>query len=438
MTTAADTSSTTGDLDLDRIELHTAAREHAALLRALGPVRARDDIAAARAAAAHRDLRRLRREFLRRHLSTVYRAATDDLRRGLRLSELGAATTELFPGLLPDPEQLGADAEVAQPEKEGWEIDQGIFFHAVFADPVAGNHLLDAMRAPTTRATDLLPEFRSTGAITLPAVHLVRSGATSTITITNTACLNAEDNQHVADMETAVDLVLLDPMSQVGVVRGGIMDHPRYRGRRVFSAGINLAHLHQGKISFLDFLLRRETGYIAKILRGLAEEDAAWPGGPACKPWIAAVDSFAIGGGAQLLMVFDRVIAGADSYISLPAAQEGIIPGAANLRLGRSSNFRLSRDVILWGRKLWATDPDARFVLDTVVEPAAMDHEIAEAATRLASPAVVANKHMLVGAEEPQDVFRRYMSEFSRHQAMRLYSADVMAKTGRFQRSASR
>ncbi|GAA5106109.1 (3,5-dihydroxyphenyl)acetyl-CoA 1,2-dioxygenase DpgC [Nocardia iowensis] len=433
MTTIADLGFSTGDLDLDRAELRTAASEHAALLRALGPVRARDDSAAARAAAAHRDLRRLRRKFLRQHLRTVYRAATDDLRRGLRLSELGAAAAELFPGLLPDPAQLGADAEVAQPDKEGWEIDQGIFFHAVFADPVAGNHLLDQMRAPTTRATDLLAEFQSTGAITLPAVHLARSGATSTITITNTACLNAEDNQHVADMETAVDLVLLDPMSHVGVVRGGEMEHPRYRGKRVFSAGINLAHLHQGKISFIDFLLRRETGYIAKILRGLAQDDAGWPVVPACKPWIAAVDSFAIGGGAQLLMVFDRVIASTDSYISLPAAQEGIIPGAANLRLGRASNFRLSRDVILWGRKLWATDPDARFVLDTVVEPAAMDHEIAEAATRLASPAVVANKHMLVGAEEPQDVFRRYLSEFSLHQAMRLYSADVLAKTERFQ-----
>ena len=37
----------------------------------------------------------------------------------------------------------------------------------------------------------------------------------------------------------------------------------------------------------------------------------------------------------QLLLVFDHVIAAADAYFSLPAAQEGIIPGAANLRLVR-------------------------------------------------------------------------------------------------------
>nr|WP_198428622.1 (3,5-dihydroxyphenyl)acetyl-CoA 1,2-dioxygenase DpgC [Nocardia bovistercoris] len=418
--------------------MRTAAEQHAAELRELGPAPARDDGAAARAAEVHRELRLLRRGFLSRHLRTVYRAVTDDLGRGLRLSELTEAVTERFPGLLPDPTQLAADAPLPQADKEGWEIDHGIFFHAVFADPVAGNHLLDAMRAPTARAVELLPEFQATGEVVLPVAHLERTGATATITITNTTCLNAEDNRHVADMETAVDLVLLDPLSRVGVVRGGVMEHPRYRGKRVFSAGINLAHLHRGEISYLDFLLCREVGYIAKILRGLTGDDARWPVHPAVKPWIAAVDSFAIGGGAQLLMVFDRVIACTDSYISLPAAQEGIVPGAANLRLGRSSHFRLSRDVILWGRKLWATDPDARFVLDTVVDAAAMDHEIATAAERLASPAVVANKHMLVVAEEPQDVFRRYMSEFALHQALRLNSADVMAKAGRFQRKTNR
>ncbi|MFF2391727.1 (3,5-dihydroxyphenyl)acetyl-CoA 1,2-dioxygenase DpgC [Nocardia sp. NPDC058114] len=427
-----------GQLDYDMAELRAAATEHAALLESLGPVPDRDETAAAAAAAAHHVLRRLRRQFLRRHLAVVYGTATDDLRRGLRLSALAAAVTVLYPGLLPSTAQVHADAAVAQPAKEGWEIDQGIFFQAVFADPVLGNHLLDAMRAPTEAALDLLADFRATGSIALPAARLERSGSTSTITITNTECLNAEDNQHVADMETAVDLVLLDPETRVGVVRGGVMDHPRYRGRRVFSAGINLAHLHQGKISFLDFLLGRETGYIAKILRGHTEDAARWPAVPVTKPWVAAVDSFAIGGGAQLLMVFDRVIAATDSYVSLPAAQEGIIPGVANLRLGRSANFRLSREVILWGRKIWATEPDARSLIDTVAEPADMDLEIGKAAARLASPAVVANKHMLVVAEEPQDVFRRYLAEFALHQALRLYSPDVMAKTERFDRKAPR
>src|SRR5690606_22192242 len=113
-------------------------------------------------------------------------------------------------------------------------------------------------------------------------------------------------------------------------------------GQRVFSAGINLKHLHQGKISFVEFLLRRELGYISKIKRGLLDIDVQLGDRRTKdKPWIAAVDSFAIGGGAQLLLVFDKVIASEDSYFSLPAAQEGIVPGLANLRLAKLTGGRI-------------------------------------------------------------------------------------------------
>ena len=44
---------------------------------------------------------------------------------------------------------------------------------------------------------------------------------------------------------------------QATVLRGGEMSHPRYRGRRVFSSGINLKSLHGGGISLVGFLLRR-------------------------------------------------------------------------------------------------------------------------------------------------------------------------------------
>ncbi|MET8776669.1 (3,5-dihydroxyphenyl)acetyl-CoA 1,2-dioxygenase DpgC [Nocardia sp. NPDC004654] len=422
----------TGELAHDSAVLRDAAAECDRTLHELGPVAERDADRAARAERAHRAVRTLRRAFLRRHVSAVYRRATDDLRDSPRLTDLAAAATARFPGLLPEPARLAADAAVVQAHKEGWEIDQGIFFHAVFADPVAGEHLLDAMRRPTLTAAVLLPEYEATGRVTLPAVTLTRSGHTATLTMTNVHCLNAEDNQHVADMETAVDLVLLDPRSKVGVVRGGEMTHPRYRGKRVFSAGINLAELHGGKISYLEFLLGRETGYIAKILRGLSDDGDDWPPAPRTKPWVAAVDTFAIGGGAQLLLVFDRVIAAADSYFSLPAAQEGIVPGAGNLRLGRAATSRVSREVILWGRKIRATEPDARYIFDSVVEPGELDTEIARAAEQLDADAVIANKHMIVTAEESQDAFRRYMSEFALHQALRLYGQDVLAKVSRF------
>jgi (3,5-dihydroxyphenyl)acetyl-CoA 1,2-dioxygenase len=219
----------------------------------------------------------------------------------------------------------------------------------------------------------------------------------------------------------------------VGLLRGGEMSHPRYRGQRVFSAGINLKELHAGGISLVDFLLRRELGYIHKLVRGILVEDGPhWQFPTAAKPWVAAVDGFAIGGGMQLLLVFDHVLAASDAYFSLPAAQEGIVPGAANFRLTRCAGPRLSRQVILEGRRIRASDPAATVLVDEVIAPAELAEAIERSLDRLQSPAVVANRRMLNVAEEPLDEFRRYMAEFAVQQALRLYSEDVVAKVGRF------
>ena len=53
------------------------------------------------------------------------------------------------------------------------------------------------------------------------------------------------------------------------------------------------------------------------------------------KIWFAGLETFAIGGGCQYLLVMDHIIADINSYMTLPARKEGIIPGAANLRLWR-------------------------------------------------------------------------------------------------------
>ena len=240
------------------------------------------------------------------------------------------------------------------------------------------------------------------------------------LTINNASCLNAEDNRLVDDVETAVDLALLDPDVRVGVLRGGVMTHPRYAGRRLFSAGINLKALHNGEISYVDFLLRRELGFISKLMRGVRPVGAGAE--ITEKPWIAAVDGFAIGGGAQLLLVFDHVIAAADSYINLPAANEGIVPGFANLRLTRAVGSRFARQMILSGRKIWASEQDARLLVDQVVDPASVEAAIDAQVQVLNAPATIANRHMLHVTEEPTDLFLRYAAEFSLMQAERLYS----------------
>jgi thioesterase DpgC len=386
----------------------------------------------AEAAAAQDAARAARTAFLAAHAEAVHDALTGGGREPLRLDALLAAAAADFPGLVPDAARIAAERALPQAAKEGDEIDQGIFLRAILRSPVAGGRLIDAMLRPTPRALALLPGFTATGTAELEAVRLERRDGVGHLTMCRGESLNAEDETQVEDMETAVDLALLDPGIRVGVIRGGVMSHPRHRGRRVFSAGINLKRLHAGGISLAGFLLRRELGYLHKLLRGLSGGD---PGGwrpTTGKPWIGVVDGFAIGGGMQLLLVLDQVIAASDSYLSLPAAQEGIVPGLGNLRLTRHTGPRIARQIILQGRRIRAAEPDARLLVDEVAEPDAMDDAVERAAALLRGPAVEANRRMINLADEPLDAFREYVAEFALQQALRLYGADVIARTGRF------
>ncbi|MGP3953255.1 (3,5-dihydroxyphenyl)acetyl-CoA 1,2-dioxygenase DpgC [Streptomyces sp. 7N604] len=413
-------------------ELQEAAHRVDELVVALPEPGARLPEERAEIAAAKDAARALRMRYLRTHADAVYARLTSDGLDELRLAELVEAAAAEFPALVPTAGQLAADRGRRQADKEGYEIDQGIFLRAVLGSPQAGPHLLDAMLRPTPRALRLLPEFTRTGVVETTSVRVERRDGAAYLTMCRDDCLNAEDDQQVDDMETAVDLALLDPEVRVGVLRGGTMTHPRYQGRRVFSAGINLKSLHSGGISLVGFLLRRELGYIHKLLRGVRTEDAPWHSRTVEKPWVAAVETFAIGGGTQLLLVFDHVLAASDAYLSLPAAREGIVPGAGNFRLGRHTGPRVSRQIILQGRRIRAAEPDARLLIDEVVEPEEIDAAVAGAVERLRSPAVVPNRRMLNGAEEPVEEFRRYMAEFALQQALRLYGEDVIGKVGRF------
>ncbi|RZB19429.1 enoyl-CoA hydratase/isomerase family protein [Streptomyces sp. F001] len=404
------------------------------LLTALPAPGARTAGQRADAAAAHQAARALRTRFLDAYADAVYDRLTTGRTLRPRLDELLEAAADTFPGLVPTVARLAAETGLVQADKEGHEIDQGILLRAVLRSPTAGEHLLDSMLRPTDRALRMLPEFTRTGVAELEAVRVERrDDGVARLSMCRDDCLNAEDVRQVDDMETAVDLALLDPATRVALLRGGRMSHPRHRGRRVFSAGINLKSLSSGGIPLTGFLLRRELGYIHKIVRGvLTDHPDQWHAPRIEKPWVAAVDGFAIGGGMQLLLVFDHVLAASDAYLSLPAAKEGIIPGVANFRLARYTGPRLARQIVLGGRRIRASEPDARLLVDEVVEPEDMDAAVERSLARLDSEAVLANRRMLNLADEPGDAFRAYLAEFALQQSLRLYSEDVLDKAGRF------
>jgi thioesterase DpgC len=359
--------------------------------------------------------------FLRENVDLLYDELTDGQTRPLRDQELLAAAAERFPGLVPSSEELAAEGKRKLADKEGAELAQGIFLSHVLASPRAGSHLVWAMLRPTGEALERLEDFRATGVADLGTVQVRREGNTGYLELRNPRHLNAEDDTTLWASECATDLILLDPEIEVAVMRGGVVEHPRYEGSRIFGSGLNLTRMYLGKLPFV-FFVTRDLGYVNKIYRGLSAPEFR-PGAPeetTEKVWVAAAEIYAIGGACQLLHVVDHVIAARGCRLFLPARKEGIIPGASPLRLPRSVGDRLARQAILSGREFEAGVPPAELLCDEVVEPDAVDEAIQGRVEALTSSGLInaaANRRALRIGEEPLDIFRQYMATFSREQA---------------------
>jgi len=401
-------------------------------VQALGPSAARKGERRAEAATLKASARTARERFFRRHAVAIYDDLTGRGARTMRVAELAAAAAARYPALLPTPERIrGERALRQQSAKEGYEIDQGLFIAQILADERAGMHLIHAMLKPRREALERLAEFRRSGAIEIGEVKVERKGKIGYVTHSNAKFLNAEDDVATAALETAADLVLLDDAIEVGVLRGSTSQHPKYAGRRIFNAGINLTHLYYGQISFVEFFVERELGFVHKLFRGhwRSESYDEQFEDYVEKPWVAPVEAFAIGGGCQLLCVMDRVLAEPDSYFNLPASKEGFIPGAANLRLPRLVGIKLAREGIFFERVFHADTPEGRMICDEVVVPEKMDGAIEENALQLVRAgrtSAVANRKALRVAQEPLPIYRRYMATYTRQQALCLYDQKLI------------
>jgi (3,5-dihydroxyphenyl)acetyl-CoA 1,2-dioxygenase len=387
--------------------------------------------------------RRLREDFLRSHADTIYRRLTKNLSAFRRVDELAYDVAKLVPGLTPTTKQVDSESMLMQSEKDGIEIDQGIFLAHMLALPEAGMHLCEAMLRPKQESVTRVDEFVRNGVIDFGPARVERQGKAVVVTVQNPRFLNAEDDDTLGDTETATDIAILDPLSEICILRGGVVDHPKYKARKIFSSGINLTHIYRGKIPYLWYI-RRDMGVVNKMFRGVATGEASPDeiyGGTREKPWVATVDGWAIGGGCQYLLAMDYVIAGSDAYMTLPARKEGIIPGAANLRMPRFTGDRITRQAILMGRRLDCDTPEGRMICDLIVAPGEMDEAVARVVSDFTGSGVVSaagNRRAIRVGEEPLDLFRRYMAVYCREQAYCHFSPALIANLEKHWNAAQR
>ena len=387
--------------------------------------------------------RNARERFLKNHADAIYRRLTKNLDNFLRVDDLAYDASKLVPGLTPTRQQVDAESALLQSEKDGVEVDQGIFLANVLARADTGMHLCHAMLLPKMESIERARKFVLNDVIDFGPAKVERRGKAAVVTIKNPRFLNAEDNNTLDDTETAVDIAIFDPMSEICVLRGDYVHHAKYKGRKIFSSGINLTHLYRGKVPYLWYI-RRDMGIVNKMFRGLAMFGTSpdeMAGGTREKPWIAGVDSFAIGGGCQYLLAMDYVVAASDAYMTLPARKEGIIPGAANLRLPRFVGARIARQAILMGRRLDCDSPEGRMICDLVVSPGEVDATIKRVAEDFTGSGVVSaagNRRAFRVGEEPLDTFRRYMAVYCREQAYCQFSPALIANLEKHWNAAQR
>jgi enoyl-CoA hydratase len=122
------------------------------------------------------------------------------------------------------------------------------------------------------------------------------------------------------------------------------------------------------------------------------------------KPLIAAVAGFALGGGCELAMICDLIVAADNAKFGQPEIKLGVIPGIGGTqRLTRAVGKAKAMDLILTGRMMDAAEAERAGLVARVVPAASLMDEtmkIAETIAAMSQPSVLAAKEAINRAFE--------------------------------------
>ncbi|MBX3623299.1 MAG: enoyl-CoA hydratase [Rhizobacter sp.] len=204
---------------------------------------------------------------------------------------------------------------------------------------------------------------------------------TGLITLHRPKQLNALDDALMDELGAALEAFDADPGVGCIVLTGS---------EKAFAAGADIAAM--AKWDYMDVY---KSDYITRnweTIRGIR------------KPVIAAVAGFALGGGCELAMMCDFIIAADSARFGQPEIKIGIIPGAGGTqRLPRAVGKAKAMDLVLTGRMMDADEAERAGLVSRVV-PAAelMDVALAAAQTicEYSGPSVMMAKECVNRAYE--------------------------------------
>ena len=204
--------------------------------------------------------------------------------------------------------------------------------------------------------------------------------AVTLVTLNRPQALNALNGQVLGDLIAAMAAYDADPAQRCLVLTGS---------EKAFAAGADIKEMQSQ--SFADM-------YGSNFFAGWETVTATR------KPWIAAVNGFALGGGCELAMMADFIIAGDGAKFGQPEIKLGVTPGmGGSQRLTRAIGKAKAMEMCLTGRMMGAEEAERAGLVARVVPAADLMEEAVKTATAIAAMpplAAMAAKEMIGAAFE--------------------------------------
>ncbi|ARB47162.1 enoyl-CoA hydratase-related protein [Alloalcanivorax xenomutans] len=189
------------------------------------------------------------------------------------------------------------------------------------------------------------------------------------VTLNRPEARNAVNGDVAAQLEAIVERTNEDPAIRACILTGA--------GDQAFCAGADLKAVKAGLVA----TLRTEKGNFAGFVTA-----------PRHKPWIAAVNGFALGGGCEMVLACDMAVADPGARLGLPEVKRGLMALAGGLvRLPRAIPRAIAFEVIATGEPLSAQRAREAGLVNTLSAPG----QVVETALDLARK-VIANSPIAV------------------------------------------
>lgn len=212
-------------------------------------------------------------------------------------------------------------------------------------------------------------------------VRWERSGHTCVLTFNRPDKLNALSSDLLGQLESRLDEAESDPAVRVLVLTGA--------GDRAFVAGADISEYAGHSPAGFRAYQRRSRALFTRL--------ATLP-----KPVIAAVNGYALGGGLEIALCCDVLVASANARFGLPEGRLGLCPGGGGTqRLTRAVGPYTAARLLLFADQLTAQEALQLGLVATVTEPEALMPAVlalAQRAARVAPLAAREMKHLIATA----------------------------------------